>query len=165
MKIALDFDGTFTADPSFWLDFISKAEKEGHEVRIVTMRCEIKDGINWAHMGWAPPCAVMWCDGEPKRDFCKAAGWVPDIWIDDDPYSLVNGSKWRHNDPNLVEWRKTDEYRNPANGREGTQGAADLHGRPRLLSRRARSGGGGQPEGERSAQPGPATSLGEGEVN
>lgn len=115
MKIALDFDGTFTADPQLWLTFIIAAEDAGHEVRIVTMRCAVKDGINWMAVGFTdPPAKVVWCDGHAKREWCRQIGWEPDIWIDDDPYSLVHGSKWRDDHPELVKWRVTDKYKKPA---------------------------------------------------
>lgn len=118
MKIALDFDKTFTADPRLWNSFINMAVASGHEVRIVTMRCDIKDGINWKvatpDAVWhVPPVPVIWCDGNPKAEFCRALGWVPDIWIDDDPYGILKPSRWRDQDPELVAWRVTDPYKNP----------------------------------------------------
>lgn len=127
MKIALDFDGTFTAAPALWITFIDLARRFGHEVRIVTMRCAIKDGINWAHAGCLlPPAEVIWCDGQPKRDYCRTvAKWEPDIWIDDDPYALIHGSKWTGNQPELVKWRETDVYHAPAERPlQAPQGAA-----------------------------------------
>lgn len=118
MKIALDFDGTFTADPLFWTLFIRAAAAKGHEVRIVTMRCDIKDGISWPAVYGFPnqiaPAPVIWCDGAPKKEFCKAAGWEPDVWIDDDPRGIIHGSVWRGQDPPLVAWRDEDPYKNPA---------------------------------------------------
>src|ERR1700722_3416575 len=38
MKIALDFDNTITADPSFWSEFARLAIAHGHEVTVVTSR-------------------------------------------------------------------------------------------------------------------------------
>jgi hypothetical protein len=38
MKIALDYDGTYTVDPQFWEDFITLAKVRGHEVVCVTKR-------------------------------------------------------------------------------------------------------------------------------
>ena len=38
MKIALDYDGTITADKDFFKDLILLARKYGHKTTIVTMR-------------------------------------------------------------------------------------------------------------------------------
>lgn len=141
MKIALDFDGTFTADPHLWSLFIFNARNAGHEVRIVTMRCRIKDGINWSAV-WSDmptrlhdaPCEVIWCDGHAKREWCRSIGWEPDIWIDDDPYSLVHGSKWAHESPELIAWRVTDKYKNPPPG--ATNGQPKANRKPALQRRR-----------------------------
>ncbi len=157
MRIALDFDRTFTRDPGFWLTVISEAEASGHEVVIVTARCETKDGICWpavplgrsgrqepyTYHGMAgPPCPVIWCDGKPKREVAKGI----DIWIDDDPYSLIHGSQFTPE--TLVAWREQDVYRNPANGPKDPQRAAHNDGRPRLFSARDRSGSGSLPQGK-----------------
>lgn len=40
MNIALDYDGTYTADPDMWLRFVEEAQAAGHKVFIVTMRYE-----------------------------------------------------------------------------------------------------------------------------
>lgn len=160
MKLALDFDNTFTAEPAFWQTFITFASEWGHSVVLVTARCETKDGINWdaLTMNWAP-CPIIWCDGKPKREVAKGI----DIWIDDDPYSLVHGSQFTPEA--LAAWREKDVYRNPAHRPEGAQGPAHLHGRPGLFSARSRGDRGGLPQGERSAQSGATPALGAGEVN
>lgn len=40
MLIALDYDGTYTADPVFWETFIVSARVHGHTVVCITMRHE-----------------------------------------------------------------------------------------------------------------------------
>jgi hypothetical protein len=112
MRIALDFDETFTKDPPLWLAFIELAEHQAHYVAIVTIRDEHHDGINWSAVNLinGAPCPVIWCDGHPKKEFCEAMGEKFDVWIDDNPHSIVHGSSMH--DPNkLKAWRLTDKYR------------------------------------------------------
>lgn len=42
MLIALDYDGTFTEDPTLWVSFIAMAQAHGHDVIGVTMRYEFE---------------------------------------------------------------------------------------------------------------------------
>lgn len=76
MKIAIDFDNTFTVDPELWIGFIQAARARGHEVTVVTSR--------FPHM--KPPIEgidVVCCSFTAKRKHHQA-----DIWIDDDPYHI-----------------------------------------------------------------------------
>jgi hypothetical protein len=73
MKIALDFDNTFTRDPDFWVAFVNMARGRGHDVSIVTSRypnCPVPiTGVE-----------VIYCGFTAKRKHFQA-----DVWIDDDP--------------------------------------------------------------------------------
>lgn len=112
MKIALDFDGTYTADPDFWHEFINEALVNGHHVWIVTARDEENDGINWSKVGLKhAPCPVVFCDGCPKRQITRELGIEIDVWIDDNPYGIVaKGASFSTPDA-LGDWRMTDKYR------------------------------------------------------
>lgn len=115
MKIALDFDGTFTAAPLFWWMFVEDAIHKGHDVRIVTARDERNDGIDWGlidHTGRGrQPCPVIFCDGRIKRTVCRdIIGWEPDIWIDDNPAAILFATSFT-SPLQLAAWRATDEYR------------------------------------------------------
>lgn len=75
MKIALDYDNTYTADPELWTHFINMARVRGHEIVIVTSR----------HPGNKPPTEqfgikTICCAFTAKRKHYQA-----DVWIDDDP--------------------------------------------------------------------------------
>lgn len=72
MKIALDWDGTWTLDPVFWDNFARLAQEHGHEVTIVTGR-----GPGEAIAHFLP---IIYCSRTPKRGHFTA-----DIWIDDAP--------------------------------------------------------------------------------
>lgn len=165
MKIALDFDETFTLDPTMWLYFIDEAVTAGHTVYIVTARDEFNDGINWLKVGLGEaPCEVIWCDGCPKRELTRGLGLKIDVWIDDNPAGIILPTSFTHEDQ-LAAWRHTDKYRgsklpitgasrgfeHAADRRKDAQEPADLHGRPGLFSRRLSGGGGGVADRERSA--------------
>jgi hypothetical protein len=73
MKIALDYDNTFTRDPELWAHFTNMARARGHEVRIVTSR----------HPGNPIPVSgieIHYCSFKAKDQHYDA-----DVWIDDDP--------------------------------------------------------------------------------
>ena len=76
MLIALDYDGTYTADPELWDLFISAARQRGHEVKIVTMRFPSEPIEN-------APCEVIYTSRKAKY------GAIPaQIYIDDTPQFL-----------------------------------------------------------------------------
>lgn len=113
MKIALDYDNTYTKDKIFWDIFVESAFRLGHEVRIVTARSPILDRIDHK----VHPLLidnVIYCDGVAKRFVChffadNHQGWDPDIWIDDKPSSIDNNSKATKGILDL--WRRSDEYK------------------------------------------------------
>lgn len=79
MKIALDYDGTFTRDPAFWMQFIHNAKAQGHEVKILTMRFKSEP------IEHAIPCDIIYTGRKAKRAFFRDA----DIFIDDQPEFLL----------------------------------------------------------------------------
>lgn len=94
MKIALDWDDTFTRDPKFWAAFAYQAKLKGHEVRIVTFRPEagvpeIEHTLRHLHI-FIPVIATNYIQ---KRSACNALGWLPDVWIDDSPEFIVENNQ------------------------------------------------------------------------
>ena len=73
MKIALDYDKTYTEAPQMWDEFIELAEKYGHEVFIATMR-KPKEEITDVD------ARIVYTSRKAKSK-CVTA----DIWIDDSP--------------------------------------------------------------------------------
>ena len=77
MLIALDYDGTYTEDTDLWDCFIANAIKNGHEVKILTMRyphetiniegVEVIYTSRKAKYGYIP--ANIYIDNEPGRLF------------------------------------------------------------------------------------------------
>lgn len=82
MKIALDYDKTFTEDPMLWMQFVALAKLRGHEVAIVTFRRPDRKGGNSRALDDAAQLGVeiIFAAGRPK-----AAVYDADIWIDDFP--------------------------------------------------------------------------------
>ena len=107
MKIALDYDKTYTVCPDMWDEFFSLVTSCGHELKIVTARHATKDNIDAKVYG----IPVIYCDGVAKQWFCHhVAEWEPDIWIDDKPKGIYeNGPLTRQQ---LAEWRASPEYNN-----------------------------------------------------
>lgn len=82
MRIAIDYDGTYTADPALWLAFMELAKSHGHQVTCVTMRYPnepIPEKL---------PIGVVYTSRK-----AKAAFYPSDIWIEDKPYWLLNDSQ------------------------------------------------------------------------
>jgi hypothetical protein len=88
MKIALDFDGTITADELFWARFCALAKQCGHHVTIVTARHP--DGDNRDVEAFIAETGVraIYTKGESKCRHFK-----PDVWIDDMPEMIVDAVK------------------------------------------------------------------------
>jgi hypothetical protein len=79
MKIAIDYDGTYTRDPILWDTFITIATESGHEVVCVTMR-HPSEPIQMS-------CPVLYTCRK-----AKALYYAADIWIDDKPQWLFADS-------------------------------------------------------------------------
>jgi hypothetical protein len=104
MNIGLDFDLTFTADEPFWRQFIANAHVAGHSVWIVTCRrdCdENREEVFGAEITNFPSSIAprtglktyrhKFTSGSPKRWFMDKQGIKIDIWIDDQPETIING--------------------------------------------------------------------------
>lgn len=88
MVIALDYDGTFTADPDFWLLFINMAQVRGHKVILVTMR---EDGDAGFGVDAVDLRLLRLVDAayftayRAKKRFLSDKGIRVDVWVDDSP--------------------------------------------------------------------------------
>lgn len=84
MKIALDYDETYTADPGLWDMFVKEAQRRGHFVQIVSFRFEFGDNSDIESVASALSIPVVYTNARQKQHLVKA-----DIWIDDSPESVV----------------------------------------------------------------------------
>lgn len=86
LTIAIDFDGTFAANPALWRNFITDAQNIwGYQIVCVTGRSdegewgkEVKEAID----GLIP---IVFAGHRWKREAAQAAGYEVNIWIDDNP--------------------------------------------------------------------------------
>ncbi|CAN7331125.1 hypothetical protein LJR084_001943 [Variovorax sp. LjRoot84] len=91
MLIALDYDGTYTADPDLWIGFISAARARGHQVWLVTMRDEFEAAdVHRQLLGKVD--RIVFTGRRAKLPFLQARGIKPHIWIDDMPHWILNNA-------------------------------------------------------------------------
>lgn len=86
MKIAVDYDGTYSADPVLFDTFIRHAQARGHEVYCVTMRHNTEQE-KICHI---VPCEVFYTARNAKIPFMNKLGHEFNIWIDDMPHLLFD---------------------------------------------------------------------------
>ena len=86
MKIALDYDETFTEDPIFWDMVIAAARHRLHTVKFVTYRDERFDNDDILTDAAALGIEVVFTGGKQKEHICPDI----DVWIDDSPETIVN---------------------------------------------------------------------------
>jgi hypothetical protein len=86
--IALDYDGTFTADPALWLAFIEQAQKNGHRVICVTMRYEHELDNRVFNTRLKELVEIFATGRKAKKTYMQKQDQMIDIWIDDNPNFL-----------------------------------------------------------------------------
>ena len=95
MKIALDYDETYTADPNFWFAFVKLAKLNGHTVTFVTYRYELNEGASLNEdikkVAKSLDIDVVFTNGKQKAGLFNA-----DIWIDDEPVTIPTSSELYH---------------------------------------------------------------------
>lgn len=82
MLIAIDYDGTWTRDPIAWRYATFALQSTGHTVVVCTGRAFPPADL---HTDMAVHCTA----GQAKRDYLASLGLRPDVWIDDDPQSIL----------------------------------------------------------------------------
>lgn len=94
MNIAIDFDNTLTADATLWVGFVELARKNGHRCYCVTARRDTDENRETVSEWLADnliALPVFYTSLAPKTGHMESLGIKIDIWIDDDPRTLVNG--------------------------------------------------------------------------
>ncbi|OOE63658.1 hypothetical protein [Salinivibrio kushneri] len=91
MKIALDYDKTFTADKALFTSFVRLVKSKGHEIRFVTFRKSNKPNLDIKSDARRLGIKIIFTDEKQKSPSTINQGWKPDIWVDDDP-SKIPGS-------------------------------------------------------------------------
>lgn len=81
--LALDYDDTYTLDPTFWDGVIAFARMNNHSVIVATMRLEGDEEVKAALADKVD--RIVYCSGKQKRQVVAEAGYYPSVWIDDMP--------------------------------------------------------------------------------
>jgi len=84
MLIALDYDGTYTADPGLWHPFITALRSRGHRVFVVTMRFPSEGREVEQRLGRHVD-RIIFTAREAKRRHLQRLGHDVDVWIDNHP--------------------------------------------------------------------------------
>lgn len=109
MKIALDYDMTYSADPDVFDDLIDVFQAAGHEVFLLTYRDKDHDWTPlMTHLEKDMGVPVYCTGGIAKRWYSEHFGpGHIDIWIDDKPEAILQNSGL--NPMQLKEWRDQDD--------------------------------------------------------
>lgn len=112
MKIALDYDKTYSADKEFFGILLSVAEAYGHEVYLVTARHAAKDTLSLEQVPQQDRDLlkeIIYCNGVAKRWHLHHNHDLDiDVWVDDRPDNILNNST--ASKELLVGWRASEEY-------------------------------------------------------
>jgi hypothetical protein len=90
MKVALDYDETFTKNPVLFRRLLRVIlNDKSIEVKFVTWRHFTAEG-NAVLESVASDLGIgiIYCAGRQKQLVCDTLGWKPDIWVDDNPLSI-----------------------------------------------------------------------------
>lgn len=93
MNIGLDYDDTYTRDPDAWDAFIFFFRNRGHKVYVVTWRSseeaiEVRDKLNNRTDG------IFATNRKAKQSFMFAEGIRIDVWIDDNPFTILHNQQF-----------------------------------------------------------------------
>jgi len=93
LRIAMDFDETFTEDPGLWVLFIRSAQARGHMVSFVTWRQPGPSNDDIEVQSAMLNVPIIYTSFKAKRAFAKSQGHSFDIWIDDKPEAIIEDHK------------------------------------------------------------------------
>jgi hypothetical protein len=88
MLIALDYDGTYTADPGRWKEVIHLMRNAGHDFVCVTSRAGTPENKQLLGNSIGKLMPIIFCNHQPKQKKCLSLGYKIDVWIDDQPQTI-----------------------------------------------------------------------------
>lgn len=91
--ISLDYDNTYTRDPSLWLEFIKIAQSQGHKVVCVTLRHHHETMDADFDSRLRELVEVFPTGRKAKQKFMRTAGHNIDVWIDDCPDFILGDAR------------------------------------------------------------------------
>lgn len=91
MRIAIDWDDTFTEDPPLWINFINDSQSRGHVVYIVTARNDFMAEVVREELFalGLKNVQVLNTTFTSKKEYVRKMGVHIDIWIDDSPNRIL----------------------------------------------------------------------------
>lgn len=99
MKVAIDFDNTFTANPNAWKKVIEILEASGATVICISSRFPNVPI-------WGIPVPIYYSCGQLKWEFAHERGIEVDIWIDDIPSCIGERPDRRGFEPGQAQMRR-----------------------------------------------------------
>lgn len=105
MNVALDFDETYNKNPQLFDTVASVMKANGCNVILATYRHPVEDYDPLFDHLRNRGIFVVCTDGKAKKKFLSDIGIDIDIWIDDNPKSILEDSAWKHDSPELHAWR------------------------------------------------------------
>lgn len=104
MEIAVDFDDTITLDYSLFAKMIKLFKSEGHKVHIVTARHPIPESTIGVYAFLDEQNIVVdsvnFTAGKAKKDFMYEKGIHISVWMDDNPFFILNDAPQWYRDKN-----------------------------------------------------------------
>ncbi|QNN99958.1 hypothetical protein phiPsa267_104 [Pseudomonas phage phiPsa267] len=90
--VAFDFDETISDNEPLWLQVMLALEKGGYHVVVCTWRTPTtypEDLKFLVDRGFK----VYYTSGQAKQDYMAKQGIRVDIWVDDNPFAILNNAK------------------------------------------------------------------------
>ncbi len=94
MRIAIDYDDTFTADPATWCKVIRVLEDAGHEVVCVSARFANAENLEELGRNLPRHMQIVLSEHNAKAEVMAKRGTPVDIWIDDWPTAIDPDRKY-----------------------------------------------------------------------
>lgn len=103
MRISLDYDDTYTRDPSTWDKIIALLKEAGHEVLVVTARKDVhREEVEHSLCYRVHTTDIYNTNLKAKKEYMDNLGIIIDVWIDDNPSAIVYDYEgpdlWKHED-------------------------------------------------------------------
>lgn len=88
MLIALDYDNTYSTDPTNWKAFVKQMQQYGYTFICATSRPKTAENKRILGCSIGEFMPIIFCNHEPKKRICDRLGYPVDIWIDDRPQTI-----------------------------------------------------------------------------
>lgn len=88
LTIAIDYDGTFTADVKAWTNVIQTLQAAGHKLVCICARYNTDANFNELKRALPENVLILLSESVPKQEFAKQNNIEIDIWIDDMPEAI-----------------------------------------------------------------------------